>query len=161
MSFEEAQEAGEEHIAAARDLLRDLKAGRLDKDGYLAALRNELAAVDDAMECWKEDKQAGICEPEECTEALYQLREAKKELRDFIKDAPYQAEKAKESRDDRWAEGDRGKWCRFNYTDAEGRDSKRELTMWESRGRYIVGFDRKRGEERTFRKVRISDWISG
>lgn len=54
-----------------------------------------------------------------------------------------------------------GRWARFEYVDADGQISNRSVTMWEKRGRYIVGYDRSRKDERTFRQDRISKWICG
>lgn len=54
-----------------------------------------------------------------------------------------------------------GKWARFEYIDADGTSTKRSITMWERRGPYIVGYDRDRKAERTFRQDRIEGWISG
>jgi len=71
------------------------------------------------------------------------------------------------TRDDYLAEysrpgfAEKGKWARFEYSDHNGNSSKRSVTMWERRGIYIVGYDRSRKEERTFRQDRISGWISG
>lgn len=56
---------------------------------------------------------------------------------------------------------ERGKWARFEYVDNDGVMSNRSITMWEKRGGYIVGYDRSRKAERTFRQDRISDWKSG
>jgi hypothetical protein len=54
-----------------------------------------------------------------------------------------------------------GKWARFDYVDKDGEISKRNIANWEQRGAYIVGWDRAKKAERTFRQDRISDWVSG
>lgn len=56
---------------------------------------------------------------------------------------------------------DRGKWARFEYEDHNGSSSSRDITMWEKRGIYIVGYDRAQKAERTFRQDRISNWRCG
>lgn len=56
---------------------------------------------------------------------------------------------------------DRGRWARFEYTDNDGVVTKRNIAMWERRGGYIVGFDRSKNAERTFRQDRISEWQCG
>jgi hypothetical protein len=73
----------------------------------------------------------------------------------WIKDQAY---KTSISRD---GFGERGKWASFEYVGADGVITKRTVAMWEKRGAYIVGYDRTRKEERTFRQDRISDWVSG
>ncbi len=55
----------------------------------------------------------------------------------------------------------KGKWARFDYVDTDGVATKRSITMWEKRGAYIVGYDRSRKDERTFRQDRINDWLCG
>lgn len=57
--------------------------------------------------------------------------------------------------------GDSGKWARFAYADADGRESRRQIVNWQQRGPYIVGYDRSKKGERTFRQDRISDWQAG
>lgn len=54
-----------------------------------------------------------------------------------------------------------GKWARFDYVDSDGSASKRNIANWTDTGRYVIGFDRAAKEERTFRRDRISNWISG
>lgn len=56
---------------------------------------------------------------------------------------------------------DSGTWARFSYIDSEGNVSSRDISNWERRGPYIVGFDRSRQAERTFRQDRISEWKCG
>lgn len=56
---------------------------------------------------------------------------------------------------------DNGKWARFEYIDHHGATTKRTITRWEKRGAYIVGYDKSRGAERTFRQDRINAWVSG
>lgn len=75
--------------------------------------------------------------------------------RRWIDDRKYQAQFAREGF------SGKGKWARFTYTDHHGATSRREITMWEVRGSYVVGYDRSRSAERTFRQDRISDWICG
>jgi hypothetical protein len=48
----------------------------------------------------------------------------------------------------------------FEYVDADGVVTNRTITMWEKRGAYIVGYDKSRKAERTFRQDRISEWVS-
>ncbi|OJW73039.1 MAG: hypothetical protein BGO57_13255 [Sphingomonadales bacterium 63-6] len=54
-----------------------------------------------------------------------------------------------------------GKWARFDYVDDKGNAGRREITMWERRGSYIVGYDKARKAERTFRQDRIDNWVAG
>lgn len=54
-----------------------------------------------------------------------------------------------------------GRWARFEYVDRDGVITNREIATWEKRGAYVVGFDRERRGERTFRQDRISAWTSG
>lgn len=56
---------------------------------------------------------------------------------------------------------DAGKWARFEYADHHGEITQRSISNWEQRGPYIVGWDRDRRAERTFRQDRISSWASG
>jgi predicted DNA-binding transcriptional regulator YafY len=58
-----------------------------------------------------------------------------------------------------WA--NRGKWARFDYVDADGKATHRQIVNWEKRGAYIVGYDRSRDAERTFRQDRIEGWVAG
>lgn len=54
-----------------------------------------------------------------------------------------------------------GKWATFSYVDSEGVSSKRTIANWSNRGAYVVGYDRAKKAERTFRQDRISDWKCG
>ena len=54
-----------------------------------------------------------------------------------------------------------GTWARFSYVSQDGQASARDISNWERRGPYIVGYDRQRTGERTFRQDRITDWKSG
>lgn len=56
---------------------------------------------------------------------------------------------------------DSGKWARFSYCDADGAETQREIANWEKRGAYIVGYDRQKKGERTFRQDRIGAWQAG
>lgn len=56
---------------------------------------------------------------------------------------------------------DAGEWARFEYADHHGEITQRSISNWEQRGPYIVGWDRDRRAERTFRQDRISSWASG
>jgi|GEM_PF-3069625 len=51
-----------------------------------------------------------------------------------------------------------GPRARFDYVDAYGTATKREISNWEDKGYKIVGFDIAKQAERTFRKERISNW---
>lgn len=90
-------------------------------------------------------------EAEQAREAL----EAAEWRRRWVRDRQYQ------DQFQRGGFGESGKWARFDYIDANGASSKREIVMWQSRGPYIVGLDKSRGEERNFRQDRISNWASG
>ncbi|MCE8023657.1 BRCT domain-containing protein [Billgrantia aerodenitrificans] len=50
---------------------------------------------------------------------------------------------------------------RFQYEDAEGNLSTREVANWSASGRYIKGFCVDRGELRTFRRDRIACFLEG
>ncbi|MCE8002551.1 BRCT domain-containing protein [Billgrantia ethanolica] len=50
---------------------------------------------------------------------------------------------------------------RFQYEDAEGNLSTREVANWSASGRYIKGFCVDRGELRTFRRDRIAFFLEG
>lgn len=54
-----------------------------------------------------------------------------------------------------------GKWARFAYVDHHGEITSRSITNWERRGTYILGWDRDKRAERTFRQDRIRDWEAG
>lgn len=54
-----------------------------------------------------------------------------------------------------------GKWARFEYVDADGVCTRRNIANWTDTGRYVIGYDRSAKAERTFRVDRISDWVSG
>ena len=54
-----------------------------------------------------------------------------------------------------------GRWARFDYVDRDGVVTSRSITNWERRGIYIVGYDRSKGAERTFRQDGIEDWVCG
>lgn len=151
-----------------RDLLWD------DTDGRLNAMyedyRAGLATLDDY-------EAAIVSEAEGIRERSAHLRENRR-----LYDAEqYDAEKDQldEDRDAvqwrmRWLSGERlrlknsrtdfepaGKWARFEYVDADGVITNRHIVNWERRGAYIVGHDKDRREERTFRQDRISDWLAG
>jgi len=56
---------------------------------------------------------------------------------------------------------DEGRWARFDYADADGVITQREIRNWSKRGAYIEGFCMLRRASRNFRQDRIIEWISG
>lgn len=91
---------------------------------------------------------------EEIEQLQNDLEECAWRLR-WIKDKAYKQSISRDGFDDK------GKWARFEYVDADGEVTNRTITMWEKRGAYIVGYDKSRKAERTFRQDRISEWVSG
>lgn len=56
---------------------------------------------------------------------------------------------------------DAGLWAKFEYVDADGVITNREIRHWSKRGAYIEGFCMLRRESRNFRQDRINHWVSG
>lgn len=57
--------------------------------------------------------------------------------------------------------GDSGTWAQFEYVDADGVVTDRNLGGWREEGPYVIGYDQDKHAMRTFRKDRISDFVSG
>lgn len=159
-SFDIASFAGDEYTESVREALNKMKAGLIDLTDFEEIAKAELEAIRTSKRDWRDDYRAKIIDDVDRDEAIEQLNSAALEIRDMLNDASYQSDRGNEARDARWSQGESGKWARFTYTNAEGDASDREIVNWQSRGAYVVGYDRSRGAERTFRKSRIEAWLS-
>lgn len=131
------------------------KRGEIDADEYAEAIDDADNDLVDREEDLAADRSLMDGDYEE---ARQQLRDVAAEIRKHRKLASKRAYTESISRPDF---ADRGKWARFEYTDSDGVVTKRNIAMWERRGGYIVGFDRSKNAERTFRQDRISEWQCG
>ncbi|WP_408586566.1 hypothetical protein [Novosphingobium sp.] len=132
------------------------RTGAIGLEEYRAGVQEELADCDEAILLHR--RSQGDMDADDYQAELEELEDEREECRWRLKWIADQEYKASISR-----EGfpEQGKWARFEYTDADGEVSKRTIAMWQKRGAYIVGFDRSRKAERTFRQDRISDWVCG
>lgn len=120
------------------------------------------------------DRVLAACDAVTASIELLHARRGKMDQVDFAEQLELLEEEADECRwrlewieeqrtkpevDDRFPK--RGKWARFEYIGSDGNQSKRTIANWERRGIYIVGYDRSRKEERTFRQDRIAGWLAG
>ncbi|MXO73548.1 WYL domain-containing protein [Alteraurantiacibacter buctensis] len=151
--FEEAQRAADDILERANEAILEIKRGEITSADYVETLESELRHVDDMMSAWREDHSAGLHSDEVLQEAIQQLRDAKQDLRDRKQNAHRLEPTLLPA-----GLPQRGKWIRFTYFDQDGVVTSREVTNWEVRGRYLVGFDREKRAERTFRHDRIEDW---
>jgi len=132
------------------------RAGSATLDEYEAAIKAEAESIKErAAELRANRKLHGkdYCEAEK--EQLDEDRDAVQWRRRWLSDERHRAKNS------RPGFAPSGKWSRFEYVDADGVITKRNVVNWERRGAYIVGYDKDRREERTFRQDRISDWLSG
>jgi hypothetical protein len=108
------------------------------------------------------DKKHELIDADDYDEQMEALKFDRESVRDMLSELPELEQwDTEEAADPRWTPGQKGKWSQFDYIDNDGNPSLRKVTMWESRGRYVVGYDKDRKEERTFRKARISNWQAG
>ncbi|MCJ1959630.1 WYL domain-containing protein [Novosphingobium mangrovi (ex Hu et al. 2023)] len=130
---------------------------RIDLDTYRRAVERELNAAEERLEVLelKQDEM----EPSEYQADLAEAYEAEEKCQWRLDWIENQRRKGDVEPDDAFPT--QGKWARFEYAGHDGEVSKRTITMWEKRGIYIVGYDRSRNEERTFRQDRISEWVCG
>lgn len=123
---------------------------------YRAIVEDEVEAARERRAQLRDDK--ADMHPDlyefEMEEAEHDLEAAEWRLR-WIEDREYKDQFKREG----FAES--GKWARFEYVDQHGEITDRSITNWEQRGAYIVGWDRDRKAERTFRQDRIGNWVAG
>lgn len=133
-----------------------LQAREIDLDSYA----EEIDAEDDALTERREQLNANrkYHDPEFFEMELEQFEEDEEAIRWRREWIDKQRYTASISRPDL---PDSGKWARFEYVDNDGVMTKRTIAMWERRGGYIVGYDRAKKAERTFRQDRISSWVCG
>ena len=140
----------------------DLRAGLIDHEALMLLIADARARLSDLKRDLRQDLDNGAMDDDEYDDALADLDDIRDEVRDI--ESRWRASEGwdfTEAADPRWAAVASGKWARFDYVDHDGEVSSRDISNWESRGRYIVGFCRAARAERTFRKVRISEWKSG
>jgi hypothetical protein len=133
-----------------------LKADCITLDEYKSLVDEALADVKQEMADTRQCRRD--MDPDDFDFEMERLEADLDECRWRLKWIDDQQYKASISRD---GFGEKGKWARFEYVDNDGVVTERSITMWEKRGAYIVGYDRSRKAERTFRQDRISDWTSG
>lgn len=131
------------------------RTGEIDIDGYRQSVLSVSDGIDGDIELLRERR--GSMDRDDFAAQLEQLEEDAQECRWRLEWIDEQ--RTKPEADPRF--GGKGKWARFEYVDSDGSKSKRTIAMWERRGRYIVGYDRSRKEERTFRQDRITEWLAG
>lgn len=137
-------------------VFENYRAGLVTLEDYDAAIKSEADAIKErAAELREERKLYGQEYYEVEKEQLDEDRDAVQWRKRWLSDERH---RLKNSRPGFAASG---KWSRFEYVDADGVITKRHVVNWERRGAYIVGYDKDRREERTFRQDRISDWLAG
>lgn len=135
------------------------QAGAIDLDEYRSLVQAEAAVARERKAEVRQDRKLGVyADEDDFQEALDQADDDIEECRWRLEWIEKKAWSARASRADI---ADSGKWARFDYVDAKGNASKRVISMWEKRGAYVAGFDRSRGEERSFRQDRIENWTAG
>lgn len=130
--------------------------GEIGLDEYAQRVRNEQVDCNEAI-LHHHQCRSGM-NAAEFEAVLEELEEEAEECNWRLRWIDDQKHKAGISRD---GFAERGKWARFDYMDHHELVSTRNITMWEKRGAYIVGYDRSRKAGRTFRQDRISDWVCG
>lgn len=135
------------------------QAQTIDLEEYKALVTAEAQVARERKADIRQDKKLGAyADEDDFQDALDQADEDIEECRWRLEWIDKKSWSARASRDDI---AESGKWARFDYVDAKGNASKRHITMWEKRGAYVAGFDRSRGEERSFRQDRIKNWSAG
>lgn len=148
-----------EHRAyAARKAFRN---SEIDEAQYRATIKSELKSARNMRQLEKPEEWMDELEKFEAEEKYDRLCDTVSLLTELQGDIDFEADRRIEATDERWSEMPSGKWSRFVYTDSHGQRSSREIVNWESRGAYIVGFDRAKQGERTFRKGQIEEWVAG
>lgn len=142
--------------------LREYKSGQITHDAYLKNLEDEAEYLKSLKLSLAQDRRQGLMDEYEYQDEVEQIRDQMSDVKSALKKADELKDwDSSEAKDDRWNSNDFGKWCRFSYYDSKGNVTARNVVNWQSRGRYIIGYCKAKKEERTFRKSRITDWISG
>lgn len=134
------------------------KAGDLSLEDYRDEILNEKQDMQEALSLLRSQKS--LMDRDDYEDELAQIDEDKDEIRwrlDWV-------EKRLRDQDlhaSRPGISGSGRWARFEYADADGVVTNRDVVNWEVAGRYVRAYDRKRKDERTFRIDRISDWVAG
>lgn len=148
--------------AEARWRRAGVRHGHVDRDDYEAFLDFWIGDLEEQIESLKFERSVNVIDAAEYRESVGEAKDNLKEARRLLVELNDADSLMAEPVDyDQWAEGETGKWCRFDYENADGEKSRRNVTMWESSGRMIIGYCRTRKEERNFRKDRITNWQSG
>jgi hypothetical protein len=147
---------GNELTARLEQQFESLRKGAINLDDYRDAVLAEKEELADLRSDLRDDRR--FISADEYEDRKAEIDELAEEVRWRLKWIDDQKYKQSISRD---GFADSGRWARFEYVDNDGVVTRREIVNWETRGAYIVGFDRSKKAERTFRQDRISDWRAG
>lgn len=133
-----------------------LQANAIDLAQYRDAIVEERRKVSAQRKDLREDRN--FLDPNEYEDAKEQLDEDMEAVRWRLEWAESKLLETPTS-DDGIAPS--GKWARFEYIDRDGVVTAREITRWHRTDSHVVGYDRNRRAERTFRRDCISEWAAG